>query len=80
MPKSHLCSFVVELSEMVQGHSGASGIGWWGPGWKLATCGSPRSPAAAGGGGSQQAQASSGSMWIPWLCQWTDSHLLVSQG
>lgn len=34
------------MSEMGQGHSGASGIGWWGPSWKLVTWESPRSSAA----------------------------------
>lgn len=48
-----------------QVYSGASGIGWWGPGWKLGTCGLLEAQRLHGERVNQQAQASSGSMCSP---------------
>lgn len=36
-PRVDLHSFAIALSEMGRVRSGASGVGWWGPGWKLVT-------------------------------------------
>lgn len=77
-PHMGLCSFVIALGEMWQVHSGAAGIRWWGPSWRLVTCGPLEAQLLHGEGVSlqTQAQASSGSMWSPregpGPCLWTD--------
>lgn len=70
MPHMGLRSFVIVRSEMGQVYNGASGIGWWGPGWKLGTCGLLEAQQLHGERVNQQVQASSVSVCSPHEGPW----------